>query len=191
MALFGGMTSSGLDTYETARWTLDLILDKLDPVKHHLWEPFRGSGRSTWYMRSRGFEVVNGDNEDFFEQSLPIASDGKVLVLVSNPPFSIKAKIMEHIHQLGVQRWALLLPVQSMFTLYFGNNTDLDQLAIIFHGLRPEFLDPETGQGVGGRASFDVCWFAMGVFPGGTFTMGQFTTRTMSTEQVNIEGFEG
>ena len=59
------------DLYETPAATLDMILDHLDPKRHHIWEPFVGTGHSTRYMKSRGFDVTNGDHPDFFQQSLP------------------------------------------------------------------------------------------------------------------------
>ena len=59
------------DQYETPPATLDMILDKLDPGRHHIWEPFPGTGHSTRYMKSRGFDVTNGDHPDLFHQLLP------------------------------------------------------------------------------------------------------------------------
>ena len=59
------------DLYETPPATLDMILRYLDPTKHLIWEPFKGSGHSTRHMRSRNFTVSNGDDPDFFKQNIP------------------------------------------------------------------------------------------------------------------------
>ena len=71
-----------------------MMLTHLDPAIHYVWEPFVGSGHSTRYMKSKGFQVTNGDNEDFFQQTVPNPPAGMKLVLVSNPPFSIKREIV-------------------------------------------------------------------------------------------------
>ena len=83
----GGMTKKAQpklnDLYETPTATLDMILDQLDPARHHIWEPFPGTGHSTRYMKSRGFCVTNGNHPDFFQQSLPEKDPDKELTSVS------------------------------------------------------------------------------------------------------------
>ena len=189
MAMLGSPISSGIDTYETVKWTLDIMLDSLDPAKHFIWEPFKGSGRSTRYMRSRGFEVTNGDNDDFFEQTTPIPPQNKELVLVSNPPFSIKQRILSHLKHLGIQRWALLLPITSITTIYFTTAVDMTALAIIFHYKRVNFIIPETGKPTPKGAPFEICWFCIGLAPPGTFTMPGIDSsmRTLTKEEMVIE----
>ncbi len=104
------------DLYETPTATLDMILDHLDPKRHLIWEPFVGTGHSTRYIKSRGFSVTNGDHQDFFQQSLPEKDPKKELVLVSNPPFSIKRHILRRLTELGFHKFALLLPAPVLFT---------------------------------------------------------------------------
>jgi hypothetical protein len=81
------------DFWETPTQTLDLVLQHLDQRKHFLWEPFVGSGHSTRHMKSKGFQVTNGDHPDFFKQTVPVPAEGMKTVLVSNPPFSLKRPI--------------------------------------------------------------------------------------------------
>lgn len=107
------------DLYETPTTTLDIILDHLDPRRHHIWEPFVGTGHSTRYMKSRGFDVTNGDHADFFQQSLPEKYPEKDFVLISNPPFSVKRRILLRLTELGFHKIALLLPAPVLFTKYF------------------------------------------------------------------------
>lgn len=169
---------SGCDTYETPRKSLDMILDRLDPAKDFLWEPFPGSGHSTIYMRERGFEVVNGSPWDFFEQELPVAPEGKSLILVSNPPYSPKQQIFTRFQELGLRRVALLLPAATIYTVYFNrynramNDEHGQRLKMIVHTARCYFLDPTTGEAVRrsdgdgqrkGSASFDIAWITYGV----------------------------
>lgn len=169
--------NSGIDVYETPKKSLDLILDHLNPLIDFIWEPFPGSGHSTNYMRERGFEVINGDNPDFFKQeTLPIVPIGKTLILVTNPPFSIKKDIFNRLNELGLKRLAMLLPAAVMYTVYFNkynkmqNENYNNQLNIIVHTSRCSFLDPETGIAVRrnggkrkGNASFDIAWITYDV----------------------------
>lgn len=110
------------DECETPEVMLDRILDHLDSNKIVIWEPFVGTGRSTRYMQSRGFQVVNGDHPDFFEMSLPIVPEDKILMLVSNPPYSIKHLVIEHLEKLdplGQMPIALLVPINVIISRYF------------------------------------------------------------------------
>jgi hypothetical protein len=188
MAIIGSPTSSGVDTYETVKWTLDIMLDTLNPEKHFIWEPFKGSGSSTLYMRSRGFEVTNGDHDDFFRQTVPSPPNKKEMVLVSNPPFSTKQQILDRLKQLGIKRWALLLPLACLNTCYFPKFVDILKLSIIFHYKQPRFLDPEDGKPTKKGSPFEICWFCVGLAPPGTFTMPAINTasRTLSVHEMLI-----
>ena len=84
------------DLYETPADTLDMVLGRLDPTKHYIWEPFQGSGHSTRHVKSKGFQVTNGDNPDFFQQAVPVPPPDMTTVLVSNPPFSVKKEKEEN-----------------------------------------------------------------------------------------------
>ena len=121
------------DQYETPPATLDMILDKLDPGRHHIWEPFPGAGHSTRYMKSRGFCVTNGDQQDFFQQSIPEKDPKKELVLVSNPPFSVKRRILLRLTEIGFHEIALLLPAPLLFTKYFQEYCSHHQVQVIIH----------------------------------------------------------
>jgi len=149
------------DLYETPVKTLDMVLQLLDRKRHFLWEPFRGTGHSTRYMRSLGYTVTNGDHVNFFEQSVPVAPDGMETVLVSNPPFSVKRQIVARLESLGVHKVALLLPAPVLFTQYFRDYCQLHPVQLIVHTKRCAFLDPATGK-PGKQPSFDVAWICVG-----------------------------
>ena len=151
------------DLWETPDKSIDMILDRLDPSVHFIWEPFVGTGRSTRYMISRGFQVTNGDDDpDFFRQSVPGAPTGMKTVLVSNPPFSAKREILRHLDAIGMHDVALLLPAPVLFTKYFRAFCDNHPVQIVVHNGRCSFIDPaKVGKGCGARAS---CWSS--TFPG-------------------------
>ena len=150
------------DLYETPVRSLNMMLDHLDPSLHLLWEPFVGSGHSTRHMRSSGFQVTNGDDPDFFKQTVPVAPAGMKTVLVSNPPFSIKRQILSHLDTLGMNDVALLLPAPVLFTKYFREYSKEHHVQMVIHSKRCAFLDPHTGKS-GKSASFDVAWICVGV----------------------------
>ena len=149
------------DQYESSPKILDQILDELDPEKHILFEPFFGSGYSTNYMRSKGFEVIENEYTDFFDNlTLPTLTGPtkKEIVLVSNPPFSKKKAILAKLSELGVTKFALLLPIGTVTLKYFDNYINHYHIQLILHKGRAKFLDPTTHNTVKGSTSFDVAW---------------------------------
>ena len=138
------------------------MLQHLDQRKHFLWEPFVGSGHSTRHLKSKGFQVTNDDNADFFKQTVPVPPEGMKTVLVSNPPFSLKRGILSHLDSLGVHDVALLLPAPVLFTKYFYEYCKEHQVQLVIHSKRCAFLDPVTGK-AGRSASFNVAWICVGV----------------------------
>jgi hypothetical protein len=163
------------DDYETPGRVLDMILDELDAKKVYIWEPFKGSGHSTEYMRKKGFKVTNGYYDDFFaHKTLPTipednevffdeAGNSRELVVVTNPPFSIKKQILEHFKTLGVCKIALLLPVGTLFTMYWLNLFPQEQFQVVFHTGRCKFIDPVTNSITKGTSSFDIAWLCHGL----------------------------
>lgn len=82
-----------------------------------IWEPFVGvTHRSTKAMQSLGLDVLETPN-DFFEvvKKWPRDDEGKPRLLLSNPPFSLKFKVLEALveAQEGAEEvfpWIILLP---------------------------------------------------------------------------------
>lgn len=162
MSIYSKVTQPNLNNqYETPTETLDMILDYLHPEKHCIWEPFKGTGHSTRYMESRGFTVTNGNHPDFFQQKVPHADNE--LVLISNPPFSIKRQILERLAELGVSKVALLLPAPVLFTKYFHRYCVDHKVQTIIHSKRCRFIDPTTGQPTKKSASFDIMWVCVNI----------------------------
>lgn len=151
------------DLYETPGTSLDKILCCLDPRVHYIWEPFVGTGHSTRYMREKGFQVTSGSHPDFFQQhTIPTAPEGMVVVLVSNPPFSLKKEIMKRVEELGLERLALLIPAAALFTNYFQEFKRYKDVQMVVHTRRCSFLDPDSGK-PNPPAPFEVAWFCFGL----------------------------
>jgi hypothetical protein len=79
-----------------------------------VWDPFYNDGASKCRMRAAGFKHVRHTKTDFFG----ISHKWKGCLIVSNPPFSIKARILQHLFLLD-RAFVLLLPVRTIFTKYF------------------------------------------------------------------------
>lgn len=152
------------DSYETSHATLDVVLDKLDPTKHYIFEPFPGTGYSTTYMREKGFLVTNGDYKDFFDHTTlpkpPLEAEDKNLVMyvVTNPPFSKKEQILRKFQELGIRNLALLLPSATVSNKYWRRYFPHDNFQIIINTGRCKFLDPVTHHPISGSCSFTIYW---------------------------------
>lgn len=82
------------------------------PKDKKIWCPF-GEEWSAFVqlLKERGYDVINSSlrsGEDFFEYE-PEEWD----IIVSNPPFSQKDKVLKRVYELG-KPFALLLPIQSL-----------------------------------------------------------------------------
>lgn len=115
-------------------------------------------------MRKLGFEVWENDHEDFFEQTLPPRKLGtKTTVLVSNPPFSIKQRILRYLEEQRWERYALFLPAAIQFSRYFLDLYREKVPSLILHPLRCAFLKPEDGEPMKRGAGFGVMWLCVGI----------------------------
>lgn len=95
------------DEYYTLPQHVNDIADCLNVMPSEtIWCPFdNDESYFPKILRERGYKVVN-TSTDFFTTEPP----GGAYCIVSNPPFSLKRKILEHITEdLGV-RYALILP---------------------------------------------------------------------------------
>lgn len=155
----------GKDEYETPSYVLDMVLDELDASKWFVWEPFPGSGFSTNYMRSKGFEVTNGSFDDFFQhrQAPKVLCEVKQLVVITNPPYSKKKEILEKLKELGVRKLALFIPMGTVVCRYFKDLFPDHHKQVIIHTRCCRFLHPKTHEYWHLRAPFDVIWITSGL----------------------------
>jgi len=149
------------DKYETPPVVIDEIL-RYVPRDALVWEPFVGSGASTAHLQMRGFSTTRGTRRDFFQQRT--APEGAILI--SNPPYSTKERVFAHLAELGVQRFALLLPLETLGTRFLSNfrarmSTKLQLL--VFSGTRLRFLSPTGTDHPRRRVPFTCAWFCWGL----------------------------
>jgi hypothetical protein len=146
MALMTNATDKKDDGYETPLSAWKSILPYL-PKDKVIWEPFYGTGLSGTYLRSLGLEVIH-ENEDFFKND-------KGEVIVTNPPFSIKMKILQRLKELN-KPFVLLLPASVLGTKALRSL--FPDIQVLIPNGRISFL--KEGEQTKGCwfASFFYCW---------------------------------
>ena len=154
------------DEYMTPLYAFNGLFEYIQLDKStKIWEPFFGDGGSVQKIQKIGYEQVHAENVNFFECTPP----DKDTMIVTNPPFSIKKQVLDHIiNVLKWPRFALLLPVCVLFTRYFhdilAKRGDIE-IEILVPYSRIQFL--KNGKAPG-KCSFDSCWIVSGVQLGET-----------------------
>lgn len=156
--------SFGPDQYETPDYVFDMLLEELEPEEWTIWEPFPGSGHSTEYMNSKGFDVVNGPHADFFDNTVapPVVKPQHKLAVVTNPPYSLREKIMKKLKALGVETIAFFVPIGTIGTKYFLNFFPQEDNQLLFHQGHVRFIHPQTRKEMG-TAPFCLAWVTSGL----------------------------
>lgn len=134
------------DDYETPLSAWKLIAPYL-PKDKVLWEAFYGSGASGEHLRSLGFEVIHEDI-DFFVHD-------KGDLIVSNPPFSQKKRILHRLKELD-KPFVLLLPASVLGTKMLADLFP-DIQVVVPHGRISFVKNGEQTKGVW-FATFFYCW---------------------------------
>ena len=150
------------DEYMTPRYALRDMLTyvNIDPAKDTLFEPFYGTGRSSIVMKELGYEVVPGKEVEFFDVAFP---DEANHILVTNPPFSIKRKVLDYIiTQKKCRRFAILLPSPTIFAAYFHEMIRAQNLvvSVLIPNARIQFV--KNGKKTRCNA-LDTCWITAGI----------------------------
>jgi hypothetical protein len=94
------------DDYMTPKEVWETIKDYI-PKNKVIWEAFYGDGKSGDYLRELGFQVIH-EKIDFFKEN-------KGDIIVSNPPFSEKMRVLKRLKELD-KPFILLLPASTLGT---------------------------------------------------------------------------
>ena len=145
MSLLSRLTrgSDNLDTPEAA------LLPLLQYLPKQVWEPCRGRGALTRALVKHDICVIETFG-DFLVTSWP---DIMCESIVTNPPFSLKAKFIARCAELG-KTWALLLPVTTLGVRACQRH--LHDAEIIFLPKRIDFTGKKAPW-------FAVCWVTWGL----------------------------
>jgi hypothetical protein len=103
------------DCQSTPVWLWQELLNVFPSLENtRVWDPFYNDGASSCRMREAGLKRIRHTKMDFFAISHKWQTD----LIVSNPPFSIKSRILKHLFTID-RAFVLLLPVRTLFTKYF------------------------------------------------------------------------
>jgi len=123
-----------------------------------IWEPFYGDGGSTEKIKKLGYNVIECRGKEFFTTPPPVGED---VVMVTNPPFSIKKEVLEQIIRVQkVKKFAILLPAQVLFAKYFKKLTEGMRIRVLLPNSRIQFL---KGGEKTVRCPLDTAWIVHGI----------------------------
>ncbi|MBV69311.1 MAG: hypothetical protein CMJ08_05885 [Pelagibacterales bacterium] len=154
------------DNWETPAELYKAVIPKILPVPADIWEPFIGcTNLSTKTLQSLGHNVFE-TNTDFFDTEWP-HENGQPRVLLSNPPFSQKFKVLERL-LIENKPFLLLVPAWVYASATFRNMVkkhDRHDVQLVVPPMRVHYVDPETHLQRKGTA-FDSVFIASGVYNG-------------------------
>lgn len=134
------------DDYQTPKETWKSIQQYI-PKDKVVWECFYGDGNSGKYLQDLGFKVIH-QKEDFFQHN-------KGDIIVTNPPFSQKQKILQRLKELN-KPFVLIMPASVLGTKMLSSL--FPDIQIIIPNGRINFI--KNGKETKGCwfASFFYCW---------------------------------
>jgi hypothetical protein len=135
-----------VDDYETPLSAWKMIAPYI-PKDKVIWEPFYGSGASGQNLRSLGFQVYH-QKEDFFENN-----HGDIIV--TNPPFSTKQKILRRLKELD-KPFVVILPASVLGTKFLSEL--FPDIQVIVPKGRINFVKEGEQTKSAWFASFFYCW---------------------------------
>ena len=133
----------GSDNYETPKTAWEAILPYI-PRDKEIYDPFYLEG--VCHLKDLGLNVLH-DKIDFWENSH--LGD----IIVSNPPFSNKRAIINHLYEIN-KPFILILPLSILACQYFTKF--IDDITVIIPKRRIQFLkDSQKTNG----CTFDSAYF--------------------------------
>ena len=113
---------SKMDHYNTPKIAWQHILQFIDKSTK-LWLPFYNDGTALKLLNDMGYTNVLHQKKDFFDYFEDDA------VIIDNPPYSIKRRIIERLYSKQCQ-FALLLPIETIGNAYMSKYTNGLQVII-------------------------------------------------------------
>ena len=148
------------DEWYTNPSSWDKILSYIDKEKI-LFEPFYGAGHTFDYFKSKGYKIVGDAKLDFFEPKC-LTYMKMADVVITNPPFSSKYKIMSRLVENNIP-FILVLPLHSINTLSFRKcfNNDMKDVSVIIPKGRLQYIQNGKLKKSPSFESCFVCWKMM------------------------------
>lgn len=146
------MSNTGSDELYTPGYAVDPVMEYL-PKGWTYWEPCSGNSNAIVnHLNDSGRECI-GTGNDFLVNDPDFHYDA----IITNPPYSIKDKMIKRCYRLG-KPFALLLPITALEGKRRGK---------MFRefGLEVLVLDTRTDFSGKGQCWFNVSWFCRGILP--------------------------
>ena len=142
------------DEYYTQSCTWDKLIPYIDKSKI-IFEGFYGSGHTYNYFTKNGYTVLGKKGLDFFSDDAD-ALLKKCDCVISNPPFSLKYKIMTKLVKHH-KPFILILPLACINTISFRNcfNNQMKDISIIIPRGRMKFIQNKV---IKKSPSFESCY---------------------------------
>ncbi len=141
------------DEYYTPKYIVEPIIDFLKP-NSTIWCPFdTKESEFVITLKEKGFNVIYTHKEkgfDFFETKVDCD------YIISNPPFSLKLKILDRLYKLKTP-FALLLPLTMLNYQEVGNFFLDKKLELLIFDKKVSFN--------GNTASFNTSYFCSNILP--------------------------
>lgn len=155
-----------MDNCQTPDYALTPLLDFLPPGRL-IWESAAGEGWLVRALRKNHFSVFATELDngiDFFKQTDPLGD-----LQVTNPPYGLKFKWIEHSYDLMIP-FALLLPVETLGSTQAQALFKKCGIEVLLLDSRVDFKMPNKGWK--GQAQFPVAWFCSGLRLGSSIRYG-------------------
>ena len=130
------------DNFNTPFELWELIFKHIDTKDKVVWLPFYNDGSASIHLNKLKINHIH-QNTDFF------TTDVSFDMIIDNPPFSIKQKVIEHCLSLN-KPFCLLLPFDTLERKYIRNK----KFSILIPNKRHKFEEAQNS-----TPAFKVCWF--------------------------------
>ena len=120
-------SKQGSDDYNTPKLAWEHIMEFVPPsTAVHM--PFYNDGKAKEYLTELGVDFRH-EKKDFFDYQLK-NKNGSPMLIIDNPPFTIKEKIIDTLYNRKGQSFVLLLPIDTLSRVYMKKYTKNFQLVI-------------------------------------------------------------
>ena len=148
------MNQGHTDEIFTPKYALEPLLPFLKGF-NLVWECAWGKGSLAKHLEEKGFEVFGDKSKDFLETNISMENYD---IIITNPPYSIKDKFLEHCYK-GGRPFALLMPLTALEGIKRGALYKKYGIQLIIPNRRIDFIMPNKQ----GNSWFQVAWFTWGL----------------------------
>jgi len=142
-----------VDLYNTPREAVEIILPYIPKNVKTIWEPCCGNFKISEVLIEKGYNVISTDITDLDPHDfLSYEPDEHYDLILTNPPFSLKNKILQRCFELK-KPFFLLLPLTSLETKYRGELYKKYGITLYIIPYRVQFLAKKS-------ISFNTSWFS-------------------------------